>query len=99
MLFDNLVIGQVLPNNPAASVRGPKYATKKGKTPVLTAEETRQFFDEIDTSHLVGLRDRALIGVMVYTFARVSAVIHMKVEDFYQTGPKWKVRLHECAFR
>jgi len=36
-----------------------------------------------------------LIGVMVYTFARVSAVIHMKVEDFYQMGVKWKVRLHE----
>ncbi len=95
MLFDNLVIGQVIPNNPAASVRGPKYSTKKGKTPVLTEDETRQLIKKIDTSHLVGLRDRALIGVMVYTFARVSAVIHMRVEDFYQTGHKWKVRLHE----
>ena len=93
MLFDNLVIGQVLPNNPAASVRGPKYTTKKGKTPVLI--ETRQLFDAMDTSQLIGLRDRALIGVMVYSFARVSAVINMKVEDFYQTGHKWKIRLHE----
>ena len=41
MLFDNLVIGQVIPNNPAASVRGPKYSTKKGNTPVLTEDETR----------------------------------------------------------
>ena len=41
MLFDNLVVGQVIPHNPAASVKGPKYSTKKGKTPVLTAEETR----------------------------------------------------------
>ncbi len=95
MLFDNLVVGQVIPNNPAASVRGPKYSTKKGKTPVLTADETRQLFKAIDTSHLIGLRDRALIGTMVYTFARVSAVINMKVEDFYQSGVKWKVRLHE----
>ena len=95
MLFDSMVIGQIIPNNPAASVRGPKYSTKKGKTPVLTADETQQLFKAIDTSHLVGLRDRALIGVMVYTFARVSAVIHMKVEDFYPMGVKWKVRLHE----
>jgi integrase/recombinase XerD len=95
MLFDNLVIGQVIPNHSAASVRRPKYSTKKGKTPVLTADETRQFFDAIDTSHLIGLRDRALIGMMVYTFARVSAVVNMTVEDFYQTGHKWKVRLHE----
>src|SRR5579872_5006775 len=89
MLFDNLVLGQAIPNNPAASVRGPKYSTKKGKTPILTADETRQLFDAIDTSHLIGLRDRALIGVMVYTFARVSAVVNMTVEDFYQTGHKW----------
>jgi len=95
MLFDNLVIGQVIPNNPAASVRGPKYSTKKGKTPVLTADETRQLFKAIDTSHLVGLRDRALIGTMVYTFARVSAVVNMTVEDFCQSGVKWRVRLHE----
>lgn len=95
ILFDSMVIGQMLPNNPAASVRGPKYSTKKGKTPVLTLEETRQLFKAIDVSHLVGLRDRALIGTMVYTFARVSAVINIKVEDFYQSGVQWKVRLHE----
>ncbi|MCC6444370.1 MAG: tyrosine-type recombinase/integrase [Armatimonadetes bacterium] len=95
MLFDSLVVGQVLPHNPAASVRGPKYSTKKGKTPILTAQETRQLFEAIDTSHLIGLRDRALIGVMVYSFARVGAVVAMKVEDFYPTGVKWKLRLHE----
>ena len=41
MLFDYLVVGQVLPMNPAASVRGPKYVIKKGKTPVLSADEAR----------------------------------------------------------
>lgn len=50
MLFDSMVIGQIIPNNPAASVRGPKYSTKKGKTPVLTADETRQLFKAIDTT-------------------------------------------------
>ena len=69
MLFDYLVTGQVVPTNPAASVRGPKHVVRKGKTPVLTAEETRQLLDAIDTRTIVGLRDRALIGVMVYSFA------------------------------
>ena len=51
-------------------MRGPKHVVKTGKTPVLTAEETRELLDTIDTDTLVGLRDRALIGLMVYSFAR-----------------------------
>ena len=95
MLFDNLVVGQVIASNPGTSVKGPKYGTKVGKTPVLTAEETRLLLNSIDVSHVVGLRDRALIASMVFSFARVSAVINMNVEDFYQAGRKWKIRLHK----
>jgi site-specific recombinase XerD len=95
MLFDYLVIGQVIPMNPAASVRGPKYVTKCGKTPVLSAIDARTLLNSIDTSTVVGLRDRAMIATMVYTFARVSAVTGMKVEDYYQNGKRWWVRLHE----
>ena len=95
MLFDWLVIGQVVPFNPAASVRGPKYVVKKGKTPVLQANEARELLDAIDTSTIAGLRDRALIGVMVYSFARVSAVVGMNVEDFYPQGKRWWLRFHE----
>jgi site-specific recombinase XerC len=62
MLFDWLVIGQVMPTNPASSVRGPRHSVKKGKTPVLAAEEARALLDAIDTSTSIGLRDRALIG-------------------------------------
>lgn len=82
MLFDWLVTGQIMPFNPAASVRGPRYSIRKGKTPVLSAQEARKLLDSIDTSHVVGLRDRALIGTMVYSFARVSAVVNMKVRDY-----------------
>lgn len=64
MVFDYLVLAQIVPTNPAAAVRGPKYSTKRGKTPVLSAEEARQLLDSIDTSNVVGLRDRALIGLM-----------------------------------
>jgi site-specific recombinase XerD len=95
MLFDWMVVGQEMSFNPAASVRGPRYSIKKGKTPVLSAEDTRRLFDSIDTGHVVGLRDRALISVMVYSFARISAVLHMKVRDYYLNGKRYWLRLHE----
>jgi integrase len=95
MLFDWLVVGQVLPMNPAASVRGPKHIVKRGKTPVLSAEDARKLLDSIDITSVVGLRDRALIAVMVYSFARVGAVVGMRVEDFYQNGRRSWFRLHE----
>lgn len=95
MLFDWLVTGHIVLHNPATSVRGPKHVVKRGKTPVLTADEARKLLDSIDTSSVVGLRDRALIGVMVYSFARVGAAVAMKVEDFYAEGKRWWLRLHE----
>jgi len=95
MLFDWLVVHQVLATNPAHAVRGPKHVVKKGKTPVLSADETREIFAHIDTRTAVGLRDRALIALMVYTFARVGAAIRMKVEDVYVQGKRTWVRLHE----
>ena len=95
MLFDWLVIGQILPMNPAAAVRGPKHVVKRGKTPVLDAADARKLLDSIETDTVMGLRDRALIGVMVYSFARVSAVTGMKVGDFYQNGRRQWLRFLE----
>jgi site-specific recombinase XerD len=95
VLFDWLVVGQVIPSNPAASVRGPRHSVKKGKTPVLAADEARTLIDAIDTSTITGLRDRALIGLMVYTFARVGAVLKMQAQDVYVQGRRTWVRLHE----
>lgn len=95
VLFDWLVVGQIVPFNPASSVRGPRHSVRKGKTPVLTAEEARAMLDAIDITTPVGLRDRALIGLMVYTFARVGAAIGMRVEDVYVQGRRTWVRLHE----
>ena len=110
MLFDWLVTGQVIAVNPAHAVRGPKHVVTKGKTPVLTAEETRTLLDSIPTERvigidaegneingpdLIGLRDRALIAAMVFTFARVGAVVAMTVEDYYPQGKRSWLRLHE----
>jgi integrase/recombinase XerD len=95
MFFDWLVTGQLLAFNPAAAVRGPKHVVKKGKTPVLSATEARSLFNSIDISTVIGLRDRALIAVMVYSFARIGAVVGMKGDDYYQNGLRRWFRLHE----
>ncbi|MGC1891069.1 MAG: hypothetical protein WA709_34180 [Stellaceae bacterium] len=89
MLFYWLIVGQILAINPAHAVRVPKHVVKRGKTPVLTEEQARRLLasikvvknvtlpggSEAEAPWLVGLRERALIGVMVYSFARISAVV------------------------
>jgi site-specific recombinase XerD len=95
MLFDWLVIGQIMDVNPAHAVRGPRHVVTKGRTPVLNREEARALLSSIDTSTLTGLRDRTLIGIMIYTFARVGAVLQMNVGDYFSQGRRGWVRLHE----
>jgi integrase len=95
MLFDYLVISQIVPVNPAAPVKGPTHVVKRGKTPVLSAEDARTLLDSIPLDSLQGLRDRALIGVMLFSFARISAVLGMKVSDFYENGRRRWFRLLE----
>lgn len=95
MMFDWLASGGILPFNPASAVRGPKHVVKRGKTPVLAPDEARQLLDSIDVSTPIGLRDRALIGLMVYTFARIGAATAMSVGDVYVQNRRLWVRLHE----
>jgi site-specific recombinase XerD len=94
-LFDWLVVGQVVPVNPASSVRGPSHVVKRGKTPVLAPQEARRVLDAIDATTQVGLRDRALIGLMVYSFARIGAAVGMKIEDVFVQNRRLWVRLLE----
>jgi site-specific recombinase XerD len=94
-LFDWLVVGQIMPVNPAASVRGPTHIVKKGKTPVLSPEEARRLLDCIDVSTHAGLRDRALIALMVYSFARVGAALAMRFEDVFVQNRRLWIRLRE----
>ena len=95
VLCDWLVVSQVLPVNPAAAVRGPKHVVTKGATPVLTPAEARKLLEHIDTGTLAGLRDRALFSVMLYSFARVSAVLGMRRQDYFGQGSRGWLRLHE----
>jgi integrase/recombinase XerD len=94
--FDWLVTGHVLDSNPAQAVRGPRYSQESGKTPVLEKDEARALLASIDPSAVIGARDRALIAVMLFSYARVGAVLRMKVRDYRGVGtPRASFLLHE----
>lgn len=92
-LFDWVVTGQIVPHNPAASVRRPSHISRAGKTPVLDLGEARQLLDSIDISTPASLRDRALIGLMVFSFARICAALTMRVDDVCMQNPRLWGRL------
>jgi len=94
-LLDWMTVGQAIPSNPAASVRGPRHVVRRGRTPVLARDDARRLLESLRTDTVVGLRDRALLALMVYSFARIGAAVAMRVEDFRPTGRRWAVRLHE----
>lgn len=94
-LFAWLVKEGVLSASPAANIKGPKIRIKVGKTPILNADEMRPLLDSIDRSTIIGLRDLALISVMTFTFARISAVVAMNYQDYFTQGARRWIRLHE----
>jgi len=94
-LFDFLITGGVLRANPASSVRGPRHSQTKGKTPVLLADDARALIRSIPTDTLPGLRDRAIIGVLTYGFARISAALGMDVGDVFPMHHRLWLRLRE----
>ena len=88
-----------MPTNLAGSVRGPSHVVKVGKAPVLAPEEARTLLDSIDATAHACLRDRALIGLTVYSFARIGAALGMKVEDMFTQNRSLWVRLPEKGAR
>ena len=99
VLFDYFVTGGLLRSNPASSVRGPKHVVVKGKTPVLQPQDARHLLDSIPTETIVGLRDRALIALMLYTFARIGAAVSVDTDDIFVNGRRYFVRLREKGGR
>lgn len=98
-LFEWLAARQIIDANPASSVRGPRYVVTRRKTPLLTPAQARQFLHAIDPGTVMGLRDRAVLGVMLYTFARVGAVVGMRVEDYTWTGSRHCFRFRRIGGR
>jgi integrase/recombinase XerD len=94
-LFDRLVTRHVIVLNPAASVRTERYAVIEGKTPEITIDQARALLASLDTTSVVGLRDRAVISLLIYTAARVGAVAKLRLGDFQNDGSQYVLRFSE----
>lgn len=99
--FDKLVQRHAVPLNPALSVRGPRHSVQEGKTPAMEPMQIRDLLRSIPITQklgepcIAGLRDRAVIAVLVYTAARVGAVAKLRRQDFYTDGRQHYLRLDE----
>jgi integrase/recombinase XerD len=93
--FDGLVTRHAIVLNPALSVRGERHSVMEGKTPEIPIPDARKLLASLDTSHIVGLRDRAILAVLVYTGSRAGAVAKLKRGDFYRTGEQWMLHFEE----
>ena len=95
MLFSWLTEKGVLAMNPAREVKTERFSRTEGKTPAFVEGEVQRLLGVIETSTHTGLRDRALLGVLAYTFARIGAVVNLKVEDYYPSGKRFLLRFKE----
>jgi integrase/recombinase XerD len=95
MLFSWLTEKGILAMNPAREVKTPKFSRNEGKTPAPPTEDVLKLIDSIDLSHVVGLRDQAILGVLAYTFARIGAVVSLRVKDYFQVGKRSVLRFSE----
>ncbi|MBC7817340.1 MAG: tyrosine-type recombinase/integrase, partial [Planctomycetaceae bacterium] len=93
--FDVLVNRHVLILNPAATVRGDRYRVVEGKTMEITPDQARRLLASIDTKHLIGRRDKAIIVTLIYTAARVGAVANLRLKDFVWDGSQYTLRFEE----
>ena len=95
MLFSWFVERGALEMNPARDVRSPKFSRIEGKTPAFETEEVQKILSGIDVSNLIGLRDKALIATLAYTFARITAVVSLRTADYMQIGKRSFLRFVE----
>jgi integrase/recombinase XerC len=72
--------------NPAREVKTERFSRTEGKTPAFVDGEVQRLLDAVDPSTHTGLRDRALLGVLAYTFARIGAVVRKGAPCAPQTG-------------
>ena len=95
LLFDHLLEKGVVDNNPAARAKAPRLERESAHTPIFEQNEIKTFLDAIKVDSLIDKRDKALFSTLAYSWARVSAAVGLKVEDYYErNGERW-LRLHE----
>jgi site-specific recombinase XerD len=97
--FDALVQRHAVALNPFSSVRGVKHSVTEGRTAELGIDQARKLFNAIDTGNVVGLRDRAVLGVLAYTGARVGAVAKLRLADYRNHGEGRVLRFREKGGR
>lgn len=93
--FDELVVRHVVVLNPALSVRSERYQVVEGKTPEISVKQARMLLGAIDTSHVVGLRDQAIVAILIYTAARIGAVAKLRRGHLYDDGEQHYLRFAE----
>jgi len=93
--FDALVLRHVVPLNAFASVRGQQHRIIEGKTPEISIDQARRLLRSINIGHVVGLRDRAVLGVLAYTGARIGAVAQLRLVDYRNMGDSRALRFKE----
>jgi len=87
--FDCQVTRHAIALNPALSVRTERYSVVEGKTPEITVRQARHLLKSIDSSEILGLRDKCIIAILVYTAARIGAVAKLEIDDLYDTGDQY----------
>ena len=93
--FDNMVQRHAVVINPASTVRGPVVRNVTGKTPATDPAQARALLHSIDTTTLIGLRDRAILATLMYTACRVGAVSKLRLRDFFTDGRQFYLRFDE----
>jgi len=93
--FDIAVTRHAVPLNPALSVRGEKHQTIEGKTPEITPAQAAKLLKSCDEKSLIGLRDKTIIAILIYTAARVGAVSKLTLGDFVTTGTLYALKFKE----
>ena len=84
--FDLLVLRHVIVLNPASCVRGERYQVIEGKTPEVGSNQARQLLRSIRLETVVGVRDQAIIGLLIYTAVRVGAIAKLNLGDLHHDG-------------
>ena len=79
--FDLLVTRHAVLLNPFQSVAGPPRGSLDWKTPEITPDQARRLLESVDCSRPVGVRDRAILGTLTYTGARVGAIARLRLRD------------------
>ena len=93
--FDLLVTRHAVLLNPFHSVQGPPRGSLDGKTPEISPTQARRLLESVDCSRPVGVRDRAILGTLTYTGARVGAIASLRLRDLRDYGEYRSLRFTE----